>query len=227
MLRKQIKFPHELMIYGYDYVNKSFLVGDFTFKGKYSYQKVSFNDVILGFNNIKDNDDFLFKENYEIKRGLFLLSPNLNNLVYKLNKKLIIKSLKEYIYSQNPNPSVTNDNNYYKPIFGVSLYDELINQIDNKAFRYDIRSFHVFYDHKSLMFKRIEFLIKNDYIKLDISIINLFRNLMNSSLVIRNEMLKFIISNNDESLPYIKDKLKKMKYKEIKLLNYLIKKLEY
>lgn len=223
ILKKDNKFAHELMIYGYDYDTKQFFVGDFTFKNKYSYQNVFFEDIVQGFENIQNNDDFLFYQKFKGNRGLYLISLDLNEIKYKLNKELIIKNINEYISYKNIDCSQVLDNDIDKPILGIfSIYKALLNQISEEKNKYDIRAFHVFYDHKVLMFERIKFLIENNYIDSNHILELLFKDIMYNSLIIRNKILKFNLSSDNKIIFQIKDKLKRLELQEYKALSYLV-----
>lgn len=149
---------HPVYIFGYDLEKGIFHTADSYYNGKYGYMEVTLEDINEGFYRINKNSDRWFEHrtytyklkemqlNFDIKLLYSLLNDYLNSC-YSV-------SYKAYEY----------DNMFY----GIDCYKAFIEYLENikvnYAERFDLRSLVFFRDYKMMMKKRVDFLIKNDYI---------------------------------------------------------------
>lgn len=166
-------YAHNLMVYGYDDINKEFYIADFFVNGKYSNGKCSYGELEKALQTADVNRDFVnlmygmkLKEiDYKFELNLLpeMLEDHLNsvNLFYKYKTRQ-----DEEFYSNK------GGNEYYyfsyeemknKYFFGISYYDRLIYMAKNKSSRLR-RPLDLLYEHKLLMKRRLYFLYTNNYI---------------------------------------------------------------
>jgi hypothetical protein len=195
------KFPHELFIYGYDMEKEIFYVGDFTFKDRYSYSTVSFEDVRRGYEVISAPEDHMFKDDYKGTRGLYVIQKNVNTAYYDVDTGLIRDTIKEYLSSADTkNHFRMMRNRFGDTTFGVKVYDRVLDrinkQMEKKEPDFDIRALHVMYDHKVLMYERLKYLMANGYLNYDQDLLDTYQLVVKNMLTARNLLIKISINGN-------------------------------
>lgn len=230
ILNRGRRILHQLFIYGYDLGSRVFYVGDFTFARKYTYTTVSFDKVVNGFLNVRKGEDFVFNHNYKDMIGLYLLKKNIQEKYYSFDIKLVKRTLNEYLngidtkehFSQMRNINETNR-------FGINTYDSFVKQINliksNVTNWYDYRPFHIAYDHKVLMEKRLKYMMDKKYIPFDQEILNQYNIVEKTMLKARNTFIKANVIKDTELLEKIKLYLLEAKEKEIEVLSIIEKQL--
>lgn len=230
MLNRGRRILHQLFIYGYDLDSKVFYVGDFTFARKYSYTAVPFDKVVEGFLNVKLGEDYVFNNDYNGVRGLYLLKKNTNRRYYIFDSEFVKRTLNEYLNSINTNKHFLQDKNIVDiNIYGVDTYNSIIDQIsliENKISKwYDYRPFHILYDHKVLMENRLKFMMDKKYIPYDQDLLNNYDFVKATQLKARNAFIKANIKKDDALLGKIKSYILEAKEKEIEVLSIVEKQL--
>lgn len=218
------KFPHELLIYGYDSDMGEFYVADFTFKVGYSTSKVSFNDLEKSYYNI-DKSDYAY--NYSLL--IYTLNYHAN---YKFDKILFKQGLQCYVDSSFPYEysRMKNNRNDDTPYtYGLAIYDRIIdylNYCENQKENIDLRPFHIEYIHKSLMKERVLYLIENKFLHDDKNICESLKTLCEKLLAVRNLCIKYNITINHKLMSDIQLKLSEIKKNEQKILNLILAAIE-
>ncbi len=224
MLNRGRRILHQLFIYGYDLESQIFYVGDFTFKGRYSYTTVPFDKVVSGFLNVQPGEDFVFNHNYKGMRGLYLIKKNTDEKYYSFDSELVKRTLNEYINGSNTKAHFWQmRNNYSTNSFGVNIYDSIIDQIvlleEKVNTWYDYRPFHITYDHKVLMQNRIKYMMDNKNIPFDQQILENYEVVKNTMLYSRNVFIKANITKDIEMLSKIKAHILEAKERELDILS--------
>lgn len=174
--------PHELFIYGYDMTNRIFHVLGYDTYGKPQEMPLPFEVVeqaYVGANFILENG----YKNCEWMHFDYQLSYTTTQ--YNINLKSIINSLKSYLHS-------TEFKLMPGTVTGLSVYTllkEYYNNFINNRTDFDIRAFHVLWEHKSVMYQRVRYLEENNYFKMSTLNTRLF-NLQNDYLILRNSLIK-------------------------------------
>lgn len=226
----QERYLHEIFIYGYDKYEKMFYTKDFAMKnGKYEMHKISFDNFIKAYNNVGESDSIFKYLSDKHKRGLYLLSRNTNSLIYKDDLALSKCLLFEYLNSQNTHIHnrlywQKGDNNQY--VYGVSIYEKLCIFLDehNWMETYDIRPFHVLYDHKVLMMQRLNYFYEKRILK-NSDIINKFMEVVINTRILRNLYIKSHLKKSDIYLTTLKQMLMEIRNDEVQIYNSIIKEL--
>lgn len=191
-------FIHSTFIYGFDHDNQQIFISDFYDNGAYSRKIVSYDEVNQGINT---NNYFiiLFKyEDFDYNFNIDLLSLFLNDYVEAKD------SLRRFCFSS------AQRNQGIK--FGIEIYDYIKNDLSMQQFL-DIRPFHILYDHKKLMKIRINYLYNSGYLNsYDYKMLNDNNNaLLNKTLILRNKVIKYNITNRIELLSTIIENIKLLK----------------
>ncbi len=209
---------HDILIYGYNLIEKVFYVSDFFHKGKYGFEEISFCDFEKAYllNNLTTNLDYL------------------NNLVYcySINKKCDYKfNINNITYSIGAYLNATvseywlmyNSDNKSNIAFGYEIYASLRNyiakQMYHKAF-IDIRPFYLLYDHKKIMTLRIKYLYKKGFFVENYhKNIDHFYNIEKQTEAIINLLIKYNMLKTDELIKKIVVLLNSIEIKEQEILN--------
>ncbi len=225
------KFPHELFIYGYDMDQEIFYVGDFTFKDHYSFNTVSFEDIRRGYDDIAASDDHMFKDDYKGMRGLYVITKNTDAQYYDIDLKFIRDTISEYLNSVDTKDHFRMMRNRFNDTtFGVNVYDRVLERIEKQLSEeepdFDIRALHLMYDHKVLMYERIKYLMQNDYIEYDESLLKNYELVVKNMLTARNLLIKISINDDVSQVNKFKMYFGIAKEKEVAVLLEVVARLD-
>ncbi|MFF2908423.1 hypothetical protein [Paenibacillus sp. NPDC057934] len=209
---KTIHRPHMTLIYGYCLIEQCFFIADF-FEGFYSFEKASFEEVRLGFENVPPGD----------WSKVSLIQKGENQYNFDLHH--VIKSIKEYKLSICPHEQVLRGtNNMFNNVYGLDAYRIMLELI---PFYFalgeecmDIRSFHLMYEHKKLMILRLNIL--GSIFKIDSELIQGFKEIEQEALILRNIGLKYLLTKNKQCIENILILLTRLIKKEDELLSQLL-----
>lgn len=221
------KFSHELFIYGYNMEEEVFYVGDFTFKDKYAYSTVSFEDVKKGFNALEAGDDHVFRDDYKGTRGLYVIQKNVDSRYYDIDPILIKRTLIEYLEgSDTKNHFRMMRNRFNDTIFGVNVYDALIKRVEKQLKQaepdFDIRALHIAYDHKVLMHDRLKYLMANEVIPFDQEMLDDYAKVVDDMLAARNLLVRISVTGEIEAGDRIANYLTAARDKESVILGKVV-----
>ena len=206
---KKDHFVHSSFIYGYDNIRRKIYIADFWDYGKYERKEVSYREINRSMNN----------------NGIINLFK-LQDGEYKFNPFLMKTFLEDYLNSEDSTHKFDFSNKSYNEdvIFGLAYYDYVLDYCTEKKV-FDIRFFHVLYDHKQIMALRLEYLLKSNYINKtaykSLSVKN--EELINLSLEIRNMVLKYNVSNSSVLLERIREKIPVLKKNDKAFVTSLLK----
>lgn len=223
-------FTHNLLVTGYDKVEKTVEVADYFFNRQFSIQKCSFSNLnrsFLELRRIEDHERFS-------KVNILKYKDNLN---YKFCIDEIVTKLKDYMDSTD-----LTKKHYYvlfafeyrnagKLYYGLQYYDALKILIKEERV-ISTKPLQLLYAHKLIMRKRLELLFSEQYIS-DKSLLLDNENLVRKTLVLRNFILKISIRDDVEKIVspkekerilYLLDELQNLDFKFVeKMVNVLSK----
>lgn len=221
------KFAHELFIYGYNMDEEIFYVGDFTFKDKYAYTTVSFEAVKHGFNDLTAAEDHVLRDDYKGVHGLYVIQKNVDVKYYDVDKVLIKRTLEEYLGCKD-----TKDhfrmmrNRFTDTVFGVNVYESLKERVDKQLHReepdFDIRALHIAYDHKVLMLDRLKYLMANEVIPFDQTMLDEYAQVVDDMLAARNLLVRISVTDEIEAGSRIAAYLDSAKEKDVAVLSKVV-----
>jgi hypothetical protein len=144
---KKTDYNHEYIIYGFDSNKKIFVSIGYSNSGKYEEFEISYEDYMESICHMSVFDIYLIELNKDFD--------------YKLDINYIITDLEEYLSSIN-----SREENKSK-LYGLKCWRQFIENIqlrikENKDI--DLRHSKLFYEHKMLMKKRLEYLYELGYI---------------------------------------------------------------
>ncbi|WP_338555282.1 hypothetical protein [Paenibacillus sp. KS-LC4] len=218
-----LKSPHEVMINGYDDVNKKLYFCDNNANGKYS------TNITCDYEAFSRAFHLLEIEAHDFKQHLYLLKP-LENNNYTFSLKYVKNTMKAYLLSR------AHTDEYYNEAlgtpgltFGINVYDkasDYLKYLAQEEVVFDIRSFHLLYDHKKCMTMRLDYMINNKHLLDDNQILNRWRKLEADVLAVRNSILKYWLTRSPEALYKQVEQLQKLKETEMVLLREVVEQLE-
>lgn len=204
-------FMHLIMLHGYDRSEKSFYASGIFDNNIYGEQKISFNEFNQSFisesgynKGIRDYSVMLFKHR-EAENLPYPLN-NYNYFDYSFDVKNVKLFLNEYLYSMNSEEKLRMYYNLNENIgFGMEVYDNIISNIKLKIKQdikseIDYRGYHGLMEHKEIMVKRIDYMVRNNYLYKSEDLLILFKNIENRTHVLRNIILKYNVSLKDTIL---------------------------
>lgn len=231
-LQGKYHFVHDIFIYGYDEEDQKILVIGFDSKMNFTNYGVDFDQFKTAF----DNGVQMAKLTDQWKGANYCLviEPKLEeDYRHKFEMDNFLTALSDYLNSTNKNGRKNpHDTNYAiyqgeNNVYGINTYDKLIECIRHDLEcssgdeRLDFRPFHVFYEHKRQMRKRMEFL----YTALDAGykpkltdLITRCKNLEEVFNIIRLKSMKCVCDRDKQVLNEIISSLKTQKKIEFDLL---------
>ena len=152
-------FAHSAIITGYNTLDKSFTIYDNFDNGKFIKKVVSFENTAKAFfssknsstGNKNDNDQ---SDVFSYLRDITFMKYN--NCVYnKLDRKNIVFQIENYLKSEHTIINLIDNRSTY----GLNVYKTLIEKLNDIDFGM-LRDFHLIYEHKYLMYKRLNYVLE-------------------------------------------------------------------
>lgn len=155
---KKEHFIHEILVYGYNKAEELLSVIGYDINGDYKCFTYTYADFYAAFEEgLKRVPDYLVESLQLIKIRHFFKD-------YKFDLKRFNEEFKNYIYS------VPDEKKLYfslsdesKPIYGILAFDEMCNCLkekNNKKIDLHFTNIHMYYEHKCVIYKRINKIIE-------------------------------------------------------------------
>ena len=220
---------HNPLIYGYDIDNNLIYIADF-FRGQsFNFETCSIDDFRKSYPYTDDEEDFyIYVWNRAIKKK--------EEYNFKFNIEDLIIKLSDYIKSTDLNASHyytfdTNDveeveymhiEGGYNYVYGVDVYDVIAEDLIKNKISH--RPLHLLYEHKSIMCRRIDYLMQNNFLNKGTKLQDNYEEIKEDCLLLRNLFLKYRMSNSltEEHRKKIAAELLQLKSRDIKLTRKLI-----
>lgn len=213
---KKYHFFHAMQIYGYD--KDKFYASGFRANNTYGNHMVLFEDF---------KKAMVEEEGYTIRRA--------SKENTELNTMMIRTKLLEYLNAENlsikyAGYSIRHDGageglEFY---WGIDVYEGLlmyINLLNRGQTYFDIRPWHILWEHKECMLKRMKYLTDARYVDLESQHIG-YNEIAKMAHVIRNKMLKYKMTGDKKLLTDVVQTLKKIRSMEMREIETTVKKLE-
>ncbi|WP_339166783.1 hypothetical protein MKX75_21770 [Paenibacillus sp. FSL R5-0341] len=178
---------HEIFIFGYDLEKSTFHVADNIQEGKYIHTECTFSELDEGYNALNSDNEFF--------QNVHLLSIKEEH-EYKFNLQQIALTLENYVYSK-PTIDMSFKEESTFGIGALNLTIEAAVNYDQCSFRFDKRAFHLFWEHKKMMILRLEYMYQSSLIPNGLELINNYKELESSYLMLRNLVIKYNITNKN------------------------------
>ena len=182
-------FYHDYLIYGFDDNNDCFLSVGYTSTGRYESFNIPYSEYFRS----------IFNSSFEIYT-LDLLQFNVN-YEFKIDLNLVKNLLLDYIQSTTTHTELQS----YK-VYGVEACKSLIRNFQ-KATTIDLRATRVFWEHKKVMFDRLQLLSQIKVI--DDKIVKQYENIKTTAEKVYLASIKYNMTKNnsinDRCIGCIKD----------------------
>lgn len=202
-------FRHSILIYGYDLERKTLNTVGFDERMKFKEDEITFKQFQQAFFSliIDNTDSYYTTFVYKLKK----------HGCYETNLTLIKNQLADYLASTNTTYTIKDINKVSNLVYGLQTYDYLIKYFEllkeNKAV-FDIRSLHILWEHKKCMRLRVDFLLKQSFLKQEDDTLSEFKVIESNSLISRNLMLKYSLTQNTDLLERIIEIVSSIKERE-------------
>lgn len=183
-------FPHDILIYGYDEEAQVFYSADF-FTSKYSFETLPFDDLVQAYQGVRDfslehyNRDLVFLYRYNQPSNISFDSDG------------YIEQVADYLHSRSSYNWFEGNDYFDSTTVGLQNYEFLCDMVNSRILEgnsWDIRPFHLLYDHKQMLLIRMKYLISNGIFPDDPAIISECELLKNKTGLLRNKIGKSVIS---------------------------------
>lgn len=211
-------FPHMLQIYGYE--GNAFWASGFRANRSYGNHMLIFED---------------FKKAVILQNGYIIRRiRNIRNESIELDISIIKEKLLEYLNAENlavkyPRYPVRNGGageglEFY---WGLDIYEgffEYLDLLSKDQVHFDIRPWHILWEHKKCMLNRLTYLIEEGYENMQEQRIA-YLEVEKLTQIVRNKMLKFSISNDKKLIADSNKILVNIRDMEMKRIYEIVKNL--
>lgn len=213
----KVNKTHLNFIYGYSNNSEFYTLG-FNKGSSYGESTITFSQLTDAYYNNHSYEHSHFGDIYFFKKS--------ERVSYEIDMNNIKEQLQDYISSRNSSKKYTVIHNAEnEQVFGMAIYNCLLDYIDclsKEDIHYDIRNFHILWEHKVCMIARLEYLIQKGYLVASNEIITQYKDIERSTLILRNLMLKFSSSKDVSILEKVKVRILDIMLKEKELILYLL-----
>ncbi|GIQ70799.1 hypothetical protein DUZ99_16810 [Xylanibacillus composti] len=204
---------HELFIFGYDLERDVAFVADNLQNGKFVQTSCPFVELEKGYWTIPADFDFWTEVRFLKRKADYECKLNLEN---------IAASIESYLHSRKTFDLVEEQ----ECEFGLESLDRLLDYVGNPelAGHYlDIRPFHFLYEHKLLMATRTKYLMEQERVAFDQSLLGQSINLEKQYMYLRNLVLKYNVKRDQALRDSIYQKLENNLGEERQFLSALLR----
>lgn len=220
---------HDIMVYGYDNAKKVFNIAGYNSKMKYAETEAAFDSFYNAFSSSEP-----------VQKNMIVLFKKIDNVCYDFNIERVFEKLEDYVYSKDCSDKLeiydfdhkTEHIDYIgralktgEYVFGMNVYEQLIlfcEAMRKQEVQPDFRPFHCLWEHKSCMLGRIKYLIDQNYLKNSDNLYKNYQQIESEALIVRNKIVKMIISGNPHLIENVKCQLNKLSKDEYALLSNLL-----
>lgn len=211
-------FAHSTLISGYDIKRRIFYLSDNYENGKFITLEIDMNTVEEAFysawlssvGNKNDNNTFV---EFSYLKTIIAFKYD-KNLITRFDLISFIEQLNCFINSDSIYLFGEKNSKYH----GYLSYNLIINDLLNEnKLCLGTKNFHLLYEHKYLMLRRIEYMVQNNVISSSNNYIETAKDICNEFLIIRNLFIKSQFANNPKKLNIILnicDRIKRLKDSE-------------
>ncbi|SFE23054.1 hypothetical protein SAMN04487969_101788 [Paenibacillus algorifonticola] len=205
---------HDLLIYGYDSDKEMALVAD-NFEERFIKAECPFSELEEGYWCLPDKYDFWTEIRF-LKRH--------TAVECSINMEQIAAGMENYLYSK-PTFDMVEEQQFD---FGFQALQRLLPDLQeinsSSSAQFDLRAFHLLYEHKILMEKRLAYLMEYGYMQHDQHLLDTSAVLKHHYLSLRNLVIKYRFKEDEKLLLSIFDKLREnMEQEQLFILSCLEK----
>lgn len=213
--KRESDSPHDILIYGYDAMQKKFYIADSLKYGKYSFETCSYAELENAFYYLKEEN-----ENYSgFSNSIELFSHKKTKAGhFDLNK--VVDGLKAYLSSQAFDERANPDF-----LYGINVYDNYklyLSLLLNDEVQFVITPLHAFWEHKSVMMLRLEYMVENDMLRNEENLLGAYKEVEQKTLFYRTLIMKYFFNKNKDLLQDVLEEIDEIKNKESLVLERVL-----
>ncbi|MFC5469184.1 hypothetical protein ACFPPD_10680 [Cohnella suwonensis] len=217
---------HGLFIHGYDDESRKFHVTGFLANQRYGGTVVDYEAMEQAFRELEPEDDYHFT----VYTHLFKLNPK-HKPNYDFKVPWVMEQLEDYWLAKPSDRRMQafEERQTATCLWGMDIYDGLILQIErhiDKEAILDHRPFHVLWEHKRMMNRRLAYMEQKGFYVCSPEAAEGFRNVEKSALVNRNLILKYWMSSDNRNLEQLAERLGRLKSEESLVIERLLNEYE-
>ncbi|MCR8844344.1 BtrH N-terminal domain-containing protein [Paenibacillus sp. SC116] len=226
---QQYHFIHDIFIYGYDLERQIYHVAIFDKNRQFSMQEVSFEQfeqaysVDSGVHSLINSFKRLEPADYEASKFGAGLAR------FEFDLQLIIDTLQDYLEGKNSTERLKIQQHPVEGIFGMDIYpllQEFTTKMIDGIKYFDVRPFHILWEHKMMMIARIKYLQQLGHLSADTPILAEFEWLEKRAYAQRNKVIKGHMCDDRKILQSINDSLQGIQAGEQIAITQLIEELQ-
>lgn len=202
---------HDNLIYGFNLEEEKLYYLGYNKEMIFGEHTVHFNEFILSFTKNPESTLKLIKDFTSE-----LLSET-TRYIYHDNLNFDVDVFKQYLvdFLESKNSFITH-RGAENSVFGLQIYDEIIQKfLENKTISKDMRIYRIIWEHKKVMYKRVEYLQTNNFLKNKKSnnFSVKFSELYDECTILKNIAIKYSLTDNRTALSSIISKLNLLRRK--------------
>lgn len=200
---------HQILLHGYDKINKKFYYADNGDNGKYVTDLTcSFDELQAGLLNV----EYCLVEP-DVSESIFTFDV-VQNETYNINIEKILFQLNQYLYEER----ISFDGLCYN---GIGVYDALLQYFENELnFEANFSDLCVIREHKSLMVERIKYL--ENFCKKKFQTLYMYESLEQQCQVLLMKCIKYYYKRDQKGKNDVVSMIKNICEEEKKVLSKLI-----
>lgn len=209
LARGKIGNIHQILLHGYDKINKKFYYADNDDNGKYVTDLIcSFDQLQAGLLNVE-----YCSPEPDVSESVFTFDI-VQNENYSVNVEKILLQLTQYLYEEK----ISFDGLYYN---GIGVYHALLQYFENElTFPGNFSDLCVIREHKSLMVERIKYL--ENFCKKKFQTLYMYKSLEHQCEILLMKCIKYYYKRSQEERNDIISMIKNICGEEKKVLSKLI-----
>lgn len=192
---------HEILIHGYDDSKEVIYCIDFEENGSYTELKMRYSDICDGYNALYSDLDSRDVDFFTYLKYIYIIKPL--DMLCNFDIDMFKRDIKNYLcgkieLSDQYNLDLSNwetEKEQWEYYFGVNIYDKFIDILKNNRQRYgfehlDFREFHIIYEHKNLIKRRLEY-VAESYNPHMLPLVNEYDSVVSEAEQLRYFVLKY------------------------------------
>ncbi|GKU76566.1 BtrH N-terminal domain-containing protein [Paenibacillus sp. L3-i20] len=227
---QQNHYVHDIFIYGYDLDRQVYHVALFDKNRQFSMQEISFEQFYQAYSSE-------IAQSHKLISSCSRVEPvDYNETKYgsgagkfEFDLKLIIEVLQDYLEGRNTTERLKLQQHPMEGYFGVEIYAKLhdfVTRIMDGVQNFDVRPFHILWEHKKMMVARIQYLQQLGHLSKETTLLAEFTQLEKKAYTQRNIMLKSYMSDNRTVLQSLPNLMQEMQNDEQIAIQKLIEELQ-
>lgn len=216
-------FMHDIaVVYGYDQQAEEFYLADnFDEMNRFIPLQAPFDQIVEARRYVENNPP--------CPERILAYSLSLNpEDCYKFDSAEILHVVNDYLNSRYTlSMRHTQDFTRGEKVFGVGIYHILRKMLENREFhKIDFRAFHVLMNHKAILLMLIDLLEEHQLMHDRETHRQNFQQIFRSSIILRNLVLKLLVSGEMKLIDRAISLLDKISDEEVAAINYLLKSID-